>query len=790
MASRLRSLAASSILAPPAARRRGAFDVRPALGGALAVAIVLTFCAATSARGADALGLDGPGIAPLDHAAFSARDLRADAPPLFAIEPDGLDAAIFHAADLGAASPSEGQIRTPAALFSPVAAPTILAALAGDAASRPFILPSAPSAPDWVVAPVTESGSPAVASEPPRELTRSPAVAAPVLSKDEPSEPKATADDSTAGEPVAVAPKALLRAALDARVADPSLRGRAGLALRKAREELAQVYATRGDEPFWIVGGRWTAAARGAFERLRRADEDGLNLGAAGLAALGDPTVETEIRLSEAVVAYARQAAGGRVEPWRVSALITAKPPQVAAQAALARVSVAAAAEEAGRELRDFNPPHPGYLALRDKLAEMRREQPKEAQPRIPLGPTLKVGMRDARAPLIRSRLGLGPQDSGAPGDPLIYDLRVASAVKDFQRDNGLPASGHLTPRTVAALSGGEPSRLEREILANMERWRWLPRDLGAAHIEVNIPDYALTLKEGERTTLTTRVVVGKPDSPTPVFSDLMRYLVVNPSWTMPPSILEKEAMPNLAADPDYYARRGYEVQWRNGKPSVRQPPGERNALGHVKFMFPNDHAVYLHDTPSRGLFAQTRRAYSHGCVRVDQPFRLAEAVLGGRFSEGALKKMVGARERTIHLSEPLPIHLTYFTAKVDEDGRLSLTDDIYGYSQRLRAAMGLEGGPSDSTAALRSAPQGGSDDRTLLLADPERAQNHAVSGRSRPRLRDQAGEHRGGRPVQARLSENRAEQPDAGDRGSGPFGWWRADPGVRVGRDPALSQR
>ena len=769
MASRMRSLAASSILALTTARRRGA--IRAAIG------VSLTLGAVSLARGADELGLDGPAVAPLDKAVFNALDLRPDAPPLFVIAPDAPETAIFHDADLGraAAAPS-AEAAAPFALAEPkpaeAAAPTADPPRVAAPVAAPDFFPAAPVA--------AEAVAPKVAT---------PDVALDPAPKAAPADAAAPAIAEIAPTPEAIAPAAL-RAALDARVADPSLRGRAGSALRKAREELAQAYAARGDAPAWIVGGAWTPAARGAFERLRRADEDGLDLGAARLAALGDPGVETEIRLSEAVIAYARQAAGGRVEPWRVSALITAKPPQVAAPAALARVGGVATAEEAGRELRDFNPPHAGYAALRDKLAEMRREQPKEAQPRIPLGPTLKIGMRDARAPLIRSRLGLGPDDAGAPSDPLIYDLRIASAVKDFQRGAGLPASGQLTPRTVLALSGGEPSRLEREILANMERWRWLPRELGEAHIEVNIPDYALALKEGARTTLTARVVVGKPDSPTPVFSDLMRYLVVNPSWTMPPSILENEALPNLAADPDYYTKRGYEVIRRGNKVVVRQPPGERNALGHVKFMFPNDHAVYLHDTPSRGLFAQTRRAYSHGCVRVDQPFRLAEAVLGGRFSEGALKKMVGARERTIQLSEPLPIHLTYFTAKVDEDGRLSLSDDIYGYSSRLRAAMGLEGVSSDATATLRSGAQGGRDDRTLLLADPQRAQNHAVSGRSRTRLRDQAGEHRGGRPVQARLSEDRAQQPDAGDRGWSPFGWWRADPGVRVGRDPALSQR
>lgn len=743
MASRIRSLAASSSRVVATA----------AFGMGVSLA---TLCAALAA---DELGLEGPGVAPLDQAVFSKQDLRPDAAPLFTIAPDSIGAAVFHDADLKAAA--RPAWAPPAVLASgapePIVDPLIIVARSPADAPPPFAL----------AAPVEQAPAPALAPAAPE---------APIVAKSEPAAPDAVT-------PIA------MRAALAAKLADPALRGRAGQALRKWREELAQVYAARDDAPAWIVGGAWTPAARGAFERLRRADEDGMDLGAARIAALGDPSVDSELRLSEAVVVYARQAAGGRVDPWRVSSLITAKPPQVAAQAAIARVSAQTSPEAAGQALRDFNPPHPGYAALRDKLAEMRREQPKATYEPIPLGPTLRIGMRDARVALIRSRLGLGPDEGVKEGEPLVYDVRVANAVKAFQQDAGLPASGQLTPRTVAALSGGEPSRLEKEILANMERWRWLPRDLGETRIEVNIPDYQLALKDGARTALSARVVVGKPDSPTPVFSDLMRFLVVNPSWTMPPSILENEAIPNLASDPNYYTKRGYEVIRRGDKLVVRQPPGERNALGHVKFMFPNDHAVYLHDTPQRGLFSQAKRAYSHGCVRVDQPFRLAEAVLNGRFSEAALKKMVGSRERTISLAEPLPIHLTYFTAKVDEDGRLQLSDDIYGYSRRLSAAMGLDGASPDATAALGSTATGGRDDRSVLLADPQRSQDNSVSRRKRSRLLDPSREHRDGGPVQAGLPQNFAQQSDAGDRRSGAFGWFRAGSGVRVGRDPALSR-
>jgi murein L,D-transpeptidase YcbB/YkuD len=759
--------------------------------GGCALAAGLVAVVTLGVARADEIGLDGPAVAPLDRAIFKADDLRAEPAPMFSIAPDALDAAVIRASDLGveaAPAPPAAPLRR---LSGPLVDPLVISALSPRGAPPPFVIPSEPQPPRFVAeARATAAFDDAPAAVAPPSVAAAPVAAentvvakadasapivenAPVAPSSSSAAPAGLAADP-AGMAADPAPSAAIRAALDARLADPSLRGRIGHALRQAREEMARVYAARGDQPLWIAGSHWTAAAHGAFERLRRADEDGLDLGATRIAALGDPSAEGELHLSEAVVAYARQASGGRVEPWRIAALISAKPETATPAEALARVAGAVGEQAAGQVLRDFNPPHPGYVALRDKLAEIRREKPKQVQEPIPLGPTLKVGMRDARVPLIRSRLGLGPNDApAAPDETLVYDTRVASAVKDFQRDNGLPASGHLTPRTVAALSGGEPSQLENEVLANMERWRWLPRDLGAERIEVNIPDYALALKEGERTTLTARVVVGKPDSPTPVFSDRMRFLVVNPSWTMPPSILEKEALPNLASDPDYYARRGYEVTWRNGKVSVRQPPGERNALGHIKFMFPNDHAVYLHDTPSRALFQRDRRAFSHGCVRVDQPFSLAEAVLGGRFSEAALKKMVGPRERTIALSEPLPIHLTYFTAKVEADGRLVLSDDIYGYSRRLRGAMGLEGA---AALAATSETRG----ERSVSGETSRALSRALARRARTR-----------EAVDATDATTRVAQPTpAAERRSGFFGWARGASSPAPRRDFGMSER
>ena len=473
-------------------------------------------------------------------------------------------------------------------------------------------------------------------------------------------------------------------------------RGLAATQMRREREAIAAAYAARDYAPFWTDAGKPTPAAESATARLTRAEDDGLDLRAFTILSFRNLPPEqmalADLALSEAVVAYGRQAGGVRVEPSRISGYITAKP-QVADAAAILN-QTASAGMSAGEALQAFNPPHPGYAALRAKLSELRRERPAETpQAKIPAGPVLKVGMRDPRVPLIRSRFGLDVGETTAP-EQTVYDTRVAAAVADFQRANGLPASGQLTARTISVLSGGEPSRLENEILANMERWRWLPRDLGVDRIEVNIPDYMLKLTRNGEIAHMTRVVVGKTDTPTPVFSNRMQYVIVNPYWNVPQSIIKKEMAPRLAQDPSYLARRGYEVTSHRGQMVVRQPPGAGNALGRIKFMFPNEHAVYLHDTPSRHLFGTERRAYSHGCVRVDKPFSLAEAVLGRQngWSEERVKKMIGGGERTIHLGQPLPIHIQYFTAYVDETGRLQLRDDIYGYSARVRAALGLNG--------------------------------------------------------------------------------------------------
>ena len=441
----------------------------------------------------------------------------------------------------------------------------------------------------------------------------------------------------------------LLRSALELRLADA--KGIWPQRLPKAdREAIVSFYGARQHKPLWIAGDGWNDAARAALRRLELAGEDGLDPAEYPLPAMGPGAARTspaelaeaELKLSAQAALYARDARGGRLNPSRLSSLLTPKLELPPADQVLARL---ATAEDANAALESFNPGHPGYLALKRKLAEYRANRP-------------------AMTPMVRRQPKL---ELTTQAIAIIDDAPVV-------RPTGIYAN----------------PRLESDLIANMERWRWLPSDLGERHVAVNIPEFRLRLLDGTQVVHETRVITGKPESPSPVFSGLMEYAVVNPSWYVPPSILKKEFLPKLAEDPGYAERQGYQVVRRGNAISVRQPPGERNALGFIKFMFPNGHAVYLHDTPNRRLFSATRRAMSHGCIRVENPFQLADFVLGHEWSEQRLKKLIGRGERTIWMPRKLPVHLAYFTLSVDENGELKSFEDIYGHDRRVRQALGL----------------------------------------------------------------------------------------------------
>ncbi len=458
---------------------------------------------------------------------------------------------------------------------------------------------------------------------------------------------------------------------------------------KKERAAIEAFYARRGYAPLWVANGAKTIRAQAVLARLKKAELDGLDPTDYPIpdfrvaAGRPDALAEAELRLNTSVLAYARHAQTGRVHHSRISAdidyhLATTEPGEV-----LARM---ASATDPGYALGSYNPPHEGFRALRAKLVELRAR-------RFELmnlgGPTLRLGMRDARVPGLRERLGLARAT-----DNTAYDKMLAEAVKNFQREHGLSPTGQVNSATVEALKVRRSDREAEIIRGNMERWRWLPRDLGKAYVIVNIPDYSLQVVRDGVAIWQTKIVVGKPSMPTPLISEQMKFITVNPTWNVPPSIVQNEYLPALRQNPMALARIGLRVEHnRDGTIHVFQPPGERNALGRIRFNFPNKFLVYQHDTPHKHLFAHGKRADSHGCIRVQDPLKYAEVLLSiARPQDGytaeRLHRMFGKNEQAITLPTPIPVHLTYQTVFVDPSGKLQVREDVYGRDAPTVAAL------------------------------------------------------------------------------------------------------
>jgi murein L,D-transpeptidase YcbB/YkuD len=275
--------------------------------------------------------------------------------------------------------------------------------------------------------------------------------------------------------------------------------------------------------------------------------------------------------------------------------------------------------------------------------------------------------------------------------------------VKTFQTEADIGVDGDVGPNTTRALNGEQQVAHRASanpidtILVNMDRWRWLPRKLGNAsdtYVVVNVPDFTLSLFHEGKLYWKTKIVAGKPIHPTPMTSAEMKFITVNPTWNVPPSIIQNEYLPALEADPNALERIGLKVrQDPDGTVHVFQPPGAGNALGRIRFNFPNKFLVYQHDTPDKYLFKKEKRAYSHGCMRVENPLTYATKLLSielpnQRYNEARLEGMFGGNEINIDFPKPIPVHLTYQTAFVDQDGKLQLRDDVYGRDARMIAIL------------------------------------------------------------------------------------------------------
>jgi murein L,D-transpeptidase YcbB/YkuD len=358
-----------------------------------------------------------------------------------------------------------------------------------------------------------------------------------------------------------------------------------------------------------------------------------------------------------------------------------------------------------GASIAELMPDNSQYQALRKMLAEHRALAAKGGWPGVPAQAKLKPGQRGPVAAAIARRLAASGDFTGAvsAGDAA-YTPDLQEAVKRFQRRHGLTDDGMVTPAVAAEMNVPVDVRI-RQIEMNLERWRWLPRDLGERHIIVNIPEYRLEVWDRGQVPVSMRVVVGKQDTQTPIFSDEMTHVVFSPYWNVPPNIAQGETLPEIMKDPGFLARANMEVLDKNGQPinpstidvadpasyRFRQRPGAQNSLGLVKFMFPNQFNVYLHDTPADSLFARASRSFSHGCVRLENPLALAEYVLRdqqGWTREKIEEAMHAEEERTVKLKKAIPVYLGYWTARVSSDGVMQFRKDVYGIDSRLTALL------------------------------------------------------------------------------------------------------
>jgi murein L,D-transpeptidase YcbB/YkuD len=303
--------------------------------------------------------------------------------------------------------------------------------------------------------------------------------------------------------------------------------------------------------------------------------------------------------------------------------------------------------------------------------------------------------MDDARVPQLRAKLGITEN-----ADDTRYDAKLAEAVRKFQESAELKPTGILDDRTVKALNSPKRDRQIDAVIVNMERWRWLPRQLGAAslgnaYVILNIPDYTLKVMQNGAQVWNTRVVTGKPGvHATPLLTETMKFITVNPTWNVPPSIIYNEYLPALQQDPTVLERMGLRLERaRDGSIHISQPPGEANALGRIRFNFPNKFLVYQHDTPDKHLFAKEERAFSHGCMRVQNPDQYAATLLNitmpnERYTPEKIRSMYGRSEIDLKFPTPIPVHVTYQTAFVDEAGKLQLRKDVYGRDAAMLALL------------------------------------------------------------------------------------------------------
>ena len=484
-------------------------------------------------------------------------------------------------------------------------------------------------------------------------------------------------------------------------------------AMATAGQDFVDFYATRDFRPVWATAGNKTLLQLLTF--IESAPDHALplaryNTGAIEAAWNGSSApadvAALELAAAQSYVQFAKDLHAGMLNPRSINKEMNAEWRVPETATVLAAVADAADKGAVYKTLQPSSYEYPLMMAELKRLEQIVADSSEGKL--VPSGRTLRPGQSNDRVVVLRARLqelGYDVPDMGSPA----YDDGIIAAVKAFQADAGLNTDGLVGPKTLAAINAGPKQHL-KQVAVNLERLRWMNFDLGKRHIYVNIPDYMATVVDEGKPTLSFRVVVGRRSHQTAEFSDVMTHMVANPSWNVPMSIASKEYLPKLQADPTTLARQGIQMRVRGTGEVVdstmvdytqystgnfpfvlKQTPGRHNALGRVKFMFPNKYNIYLHDTPSRSLFNRDARAYSHGCVRVQKPMDLAYTLLS--LQEDDPKSyfdsiLATRRETQIDLAEPIPVHIVYRTAWFDKDGKINYRADIYGRDKLVFKAL------------------------------------------------------------------------------------------------------
>jgi murein L,D-transpeptidase YcbB/YkuD len=476
---------------------------------------------------------------------------------------------------------------------------------------------------------------------------------------------------------------------------------------------LSAFYERRGFEPAWTDARNvadMIAGIRGAFDAGLDPGEYHLEGILAYREQPSDPVAAArlDLLLSDALFALAFHYRFGKVDPASVNPNWNIERTLGAGVDPIEVVENTLARRDLTMLLASLQPQHEFYVRLKRALADYRALEAAGGWPPIAAGETLRVGMEDPRVVTVRQRLKRTADLAESAGDGPLFDETLEQAVKVFQYRHGLGSDGVIGKGTLAALNVPVAQRID-EIRVNLERARWVLHQADPDAVYVNVAGAMAYVTRGGKVAWMTRVMVGKPYRKTPLFRDDISYLVLNPTWTAPYSIATKDILPAVQKNPAYLAERNITVLDRSGKPvnpasidwsslsrsnfpyTLRQEPGPNNALGRIKFMFPNEHAVYLHDTPSRSLFERDVRTFSSGCIRVEKPLELAEILINDpeHWSLGKLEAAVASGEtRTVRINPPEAVYLTYWTAAVDDDGELNFSRDVYDRDPAVLEAL------------------------------------------------------------------------------------------------------